>query len=250
MRGYAGAIVILGDTTLPSARRVRSYLTETCDDATRPSNVALRDGALVVEWEGGIGIASLVTEPIPWSDLLPICEQSWHWPEAAAALQKHQAQVIVSVGTTTDDAIHRAMLLTRLVGAVTSHSSARGVFWVDAGIVHSPAFFARRCLEMTRESLPLELWIGFNGLEDSDGLVSMCTMGLRKFGHPEIEVRHSSESQDDVFDIVFAAAHFLVETGADLKEGDVFEVSDEQQVPVHHVASSMDPSETAILLEL
>ncbi|MBI3843388.1 MAG: DUF4261 domain-containing protein [Planctomycetes bacterium] len=250
MHGYAGAIVLLGDKMLPSVRRVRTDLMQTSEDETRPTNVALREGALVVEYPDGIGIASLVPEPLPWSDLLPICEQSWHWPEAAKSLEKHQGQVVVSVGTTTDDAIHREMLLTRLVSAVTSQSSARGVFWVDAGVVHSPTYFVGRCIEMSRELLPLELWVGFNGLEDPDGLVSMCTMGLRKLGYPEIEVRHSSASQEDVFDIVFAAAHFVVDNRAVLKEGDVFEVSDEQQLPVHQVSSSMDASETAILLEM
>jgi uncharacterized protein DUF4261 len=243
----AMAMLALHEAKLPPPGAVRAALERSGAASHR---VTVRDGALTVELEGATGVAGILPSTMPRRDLLALCERAWYWPAAAEEMSAHGALAVVGVDAPRADRVDQSLLLTRLVAAIASDPNVIGIVWGDVGLVHSREEFVKRSDEASRELLPLELWIGFHGIESSPGKLSLATDGMREFDLPEIEVRDSTARPDDVYALVFNAAHYLFDHGPVLEDGHTFGLNEKQRIAVKRVPSSTDPSQTAILLQV
>ena len=244
------ALVALRDADFPPASAVFERLRRDRPDLPPIGQVERQPDVCSFVIGRDTAAISLMDAPIPWSDLERPCATAWYWPEATASLRDHQAHILVVVLSESEDRVATALLLTSLVAAVASSSDAVGVCWVPATLVHSPEAFLSASQEMSKEYLPLYLWVDFAIQQQHDGSYSLFTTGLREFGLMEIEVRGSYKDPEFLMDRVFNIAHYLLDNGPVLEDGETIGLSDDEEIPVSHGPSMWDERTTVIQLGL
>lgn len=209
-----------------------------------------KEGAMVFRIDGDLAAVSLVAQPIPWTQLAASCAGAWYWPEAAEALHGHTAHVLVAVQPEAADRLRAAMALTALAAAVARTTPAAGVYWSANGLVHSPDAFITYARQMTRDALPLLLWIQILLRDEGDGTHSVYTTGLREFNHMELEVHASQREPEFLLARVFDVIHYMLERNPVLRDGETIGTTDEERSPIAIGPSTLDPNTEVIHLAL
>ncbi|HEX7896966.1 MAG TPA: DUF4261 domain-containing protein [Planctomycetota bacterium] len=231
------AMVALKDVEAPVPERVFAELKKRWPDAPPPREVASKNGALTFKLDDALAAVALMPAPIPWSALEGPCAAAWYWPKAAEAMKAHPSHLLVTLSGGRRTPIDRCLLLTALTASVTAVSKAAGVYWGAGPVLQSPAAFLEVASEMKQDYLPLRLWIDFRLVRERPGVHSVYTTGLDAFGHMDLELPKSRQKPEALFDLAFNAAHYLLDRGPVLKDGDTFGTSAEQKIKVRHVPS-------------
>lgn len=205
--------------------------------------------------DGASVLVGLVAAPIPAGDLAsPIEAAGWYWPAAAAALGAHQAHAVVAAQRPGGlDAIELDLFLTQATAAVAAASGegAVGVYWGAGGVVHAPETFVWWAQQASREQLPLYLWLAFLARRWGDGGDVIATRGLAAYGLMEVEVvARPGADPEMLMERAFTAAHYLLEHGPVLRDGDTFGLSAAERIRVRHVPSVDDATRTVYRLML
>jgi hypothetical protein len=124
------------------------------------------------------------------------------------------------------DRVEKALLLTRLVTAAALSSPAVGVFWGPGRLVHPPQAFIDLGRDMSREQLPLYLWIDFRVEQDPESGWLLFTTGLEALGQPEIEVRRYQGDIRTLREAVYNVAHYLLDKRQVVHDGDTMQLSE------------------------
>jgi Domain of unknown function (DUF4261) len=192
----------------------------------------------------------LMTAPMPWSELEGPCASAFWWPEAASVLKAHVGHLILALQGGEMDAIGRNLQLTSVVAAVLATGDASGVYWGAGTLVIPPALFVEAARSMTRELLPLDLWIDFRVSRDEDGAISLFTTGLEDLGHMEIEISRWNVEPGTARESAWNVAHYLLDQGPVLDDGDSIGFGSDEQIRIRHLPSMWNPARTVIRLEL
>lgn len=152
---------------------------------------------------------------VPESALRSACARAWHWVEAAVEVPKATRQLLVAVLPEEDELepLDSALLLTCLAVAVLENVSATAIFWNHSGMLHEPKSFIEHAQGMNRRTIPVELWVEFRLVLNSDLTVSIGTWGLKAFALNEMEVSHSRRDPQWILRWLFNLAHFMFENG-------------------------------------
>ena len=231
------AMVALKDGEAPVPDRVVAELKKRWPDAPPARDLSTKKGVLTFKLDDALAAVALMPAPIPWSDLEGPCATAWYWPKAGEAMKAHKAHLIVTLSGGRRTPIDRCLLLTALTAAVTAASNAAGVYWGSGTVLQSPRAFLEVAGEMRQDSLPLRLWIDFRLVPERPGVYSLFTTGMEPFGHMDLEVPKSRQKPEAILDVAYNAAHYLLDRGPVLKDGDTFGTSAEQKIKVRHVAS-------------
>lgn len=205
---------------------------------------------LSFELDGAAVTLTLMRAPIPWGDLEGPARAAWHWPEATERLTTHRAHVIVAVLAPGMDRISTMLLLTRVVAAVAATTDASGVYWGEGPVVNAPDDFVEEAKRTSREQLPLYLWLAFQLSRNPDGTFTLATSGMRSFGFMELELVAMREKPATLVDRAFNFAHYLLDHGPVLKDGDTIGLSAHERFRIRHVPSAVDPSRMVFRIEL
>lgn len=116
--------------------------------------------------------------------------------------------------------------------------------------MHSPEQILDDAKTMSRDRLPLYSWIGFRGHCESDGTTTLFTEGMAAFGFMEIEIVKSHHNSELLIDRAFNMAHYVMDSGPVLKDGDTFGLSAEEMIKIRHSPSIWDKSRTVYRLDL
>lgn len=236
----AVAMVALNGPTPPTLRLA---------DLGPVGTVECRDEMTSFELEGSSVAIRFVPAPIPWGDLEGPCRRALFWPDAGKSLQEHKAHLVVTVGNPQADAIDRALLLTRVIVSVLDEADATGVYWGAGGVIQPPKAFLKLASDAGRDMLPLHLWLSFAVGRTKRGGVAGYTIGLAAFGHMEIEVLESPLPAGELLDRLYTCAHYLLEKGPVLKDGDPIGMSPEDRIPVRLVPSTFGHKGLVIQLQ-
>ena len=192
----------------------------------------------------------LMPAPIPWSDLSGPASAAWYWPEAAETLRPARAHAVISVRSENADPIELMFAITRVVSALALVSSALGVYLAGAGQVHKVEDFVSEATTATREQLPLYLWVRFDLVEQTDGTISLFTIGMAQFELMEIEFPHAPLEPQALMDRAFNIAHYLLEQGPVLSSGHTIGTSANEKFRVTHAASARKGLDLVYRIEL
>jgi hypothetical protein len=214
------------------------------------SEIKEKDQMLAFHVGSAVGAIALMPAPIPWPDLEGPCETAWYWPDASKALRKHSNHLLVSLLSPEYDAITTAQLLTCVTAAASESCDATGIYWGEGTLVHLPRTFVDQAKEMTRDYLPLYLWIDFRVQSHGKDAYDLFTTGLKYFGHMEIEVRNTRLEPMELIGRVFNVAHYLLDNGPVLKHGDTIGGDEKEKVRIKHAASMWDKSQKVLVLEM
>jgi len=184
---------------------------------------------------------TLSPSPIPWSELAGPCETAWHWPQATKRLQQHSAHLVVTATSRGLDVIDLTLSLTRVVAAAALSTPALGIYWDTAMQVHNVKSFVLEAEKAVRTQLPLYLWLRFGLVREDDGSTSLYTTGLAELDHMEVELPHSALDPQTMVDRAFNIAHYLLEKGPVLEDGQTIGISENEKFITAHAPSMLDP---------
>lgn len=227
-----------------------AFLQDHWKELPRAKEVRHEGDTLSFELDGAIVTLTLMRTPIPWGDLERPARAAWHWPEASERLRAHEAHVIAAVLAPGMDRLGAMLLLTRVVAAVAATTDSCGVYWGEGPVVNAPADFIEEAQRTSREQLPLYLWLAFHLERHPDGTFTLHTSGLRTFALMELELVAAREKASTLVDRAFNFAHYLLDHGPVLKDGDTIGLSAQERLRVRHVPSVIEPSRTVYRIEL
>ncbi len=214
-----------------------------------PAIVERRTGALVGEAGRERFVISLLPAALDSVDAERAAAAAWFWPGARDALAGHAAHLAIAV--TRGEPMTRATLLARIAAAVAlaAGENARAVLWTSAGALHEPGAFVEVVRRIEPEHLPVELWVAFALGEDPER-VTVETRGLAAFGLSEVEVVAGPGQGQEAYGFAFNVAHYLLQSGASVSEGETIGMSQRQRIPARYEPSRSDPARTVLRLEL
>lgn len=148
--------------------------------------------------------------------------------ESIAAAKNHRAHLLVAV---LDGAasLEAGKLYVKVAATCLKATNALGIY--DCGTVWLPENYIRGAMVMKEGNIPL-MDLVFIGLYRNENGTSSWTTGLRSFGKEELEVLNSSQSPDDIYDLLFNLCLYIIEEGAVLHDGETCGFSVEQKLPI------------------
>jgi len=185
-------------------------------------------GSLIFETDGLRVTCSLVRAPLPGSTVEECCGVNPLWPEAEQSIEGYQAHVIVSVSGASD-LLGGHVLFTQVLCSMLKQEHALAMYM--SPMVMSAEAYVQNAMLLKEGELPVQLWV-FVGLYEEEQGISSYTVGLRRFGHDEIEVLRSNRDLVDVFELTFHIAGYVVDCDAKLQDGETIGFSAEQQLPL------------------
>lgn len=245
------AMLALESPGLPDAASLQSFFDANWPDQPPIQEMSRVDDMLVVHVAGSRCVLAAGTQPIPWEELEGPTAAAWWWPEAEAKLKGHKAHLIATLSGEEGSLIDRTMLLTRLVAsAAASMNKARGVYWGAGTLVHAPEQFIEDAAQMTREELPLNLWVDFRPQRNPDGTLGIFTTGLSALGHAEMEVAASRSDPEAVMARLVEVAYQLVDRDVSPEDGELIDVPPGKPVLVNKRPSLWGRDQTVLQVQL
>ncbi|QDU87852.1 hypothetical protein Pla175_12190 [Pirellulimonas nuda] len=243
------SLVALADQEVPSPDDVAQCMADAFPDASPLAVSGSTPRAATFDWGPATVNYTLVDRPIPWSQIEGPCATAWYWPEAEAVMRRHAAHLFVTLLSEKRDPIDRSMRLTQLVTAVSEAAGADGIVWGPSSLVHEPAAFRKLATTMSREDLPLHLWVDFRVSELDDGAFALFTTGMEALGSRELEVNRFVGEPHVLAGYAYNIAHYLLEKTPQLKEGEAIGLPDGAQASIRFEPSLVDESLEAIRLD-
>lgn len=214
------AMVALEAPALPPVAELAAFHDGTWKDGPPLADAARADDMVTVNMGASRGVIAAASHAIPWEELEGPCQGAWWWPEAEARLRTHRAHLIVTLSG-AEDLIARTMRLTRLVASVAATTrGVLGVYWGAGTLVHAPEAFIEDAAQMTREEMPLNLWVDFRPQRNGDGTLGIFTTGMVALGQMELEVTGSTGDPEHVMAQVVELAYRLVDEGMRPHDGE------------------------------
>ena len=190
-----------------------------------------------------VGFLAHMPAPVPGDEAAENADGNFLWPEGKAAAQAHRSHVIVTnMGSGEVPPIQSAVTVARLALVALELFDGIGVYWGNASVSNSREVFESFCQDLSEEHVPLPVMMRFQFVPQSDRTLSLYTLGLRQFGLMEIEVERSRKDLGDIFEFVSNIAHYLVQSGPVIQDGNTVGGTAEEQIIVRHKPSMIDKS--------
>lgn len=186
---------------------------------------------------------SFMPAPIPTGEAERAAD-SFLWPNGSR-FAVHTSHVVVGSGGTHPDRVGAALALTELAVAALRAFNGTAVYWGSGSITVKRDQFLEFALGATREHLPLYLWCRFQVVRPAENRFGLYTIGLRQFDVMELEVDDSAWKPSELLEFAYNMAHYLVQSGPVIKDGDTVGGSDAQRITVRHGTSTSDPTRMA-----
>jgi hypothetical protein len=243
------ALVALERPELPSFETVAQWLEEHFPAAPRPQAAGATDKLVTLTLGDFTAAVTLVPRPIPASQLEGPAATAWYWPDAAAALSHHQAHLLVTLIDEGGATLKKAMALTQLAAAGAATSPSIGVFWGPGRLVHPSAAFIDQSLQLEENNLPLFSWIDFRIEPLEVGGYRLYTTGLEALGQSELEVARFEGSPQELLDLAYNIAHYLLDKRKVVNDGDTIGLTDQVRATAYRRRSMLDGELEVIGLE-
>ena len=167
------------------------------------------------------------------------------WPDGREEAATHQAHVIVTnMGSGNQSPIQSAISVSQLALVALKLFDGLGVYWGNASVCNSRAVFEDFCQGMSDEHLPIPVWLRFQLVPASDGGIRIYTLGMCQFDLMDIEVDRCTMDIDNLFEFVANIAHYLIQSGPIIADGNTVGGSAEERILVRHRPSMIDKKKT------
>jgi hypothetical protein len=244
------AMIALEAPALPDVTAMNTFFDGTWTGQPSISETSRLDDMVVVHVAGARGALALAGHPIPWEELEGSCAAAWWWPEAEQRLKAHRAHLLATLAAPGGTLLEQTMILTRLVAAAAAVlPKAAGIYWGSGTLVHSPEAFIEDAAQMTREELPLNLWVDFRPQRNPDKTLGIFTTGMAGLGHREIEVAASTGDPEGVMARVVELAYHLVDQGLHPGDGEIVEIPPGVNLVVQHRPSLWERDATVLQVD-
>lgn len=188
-----------------------------------------------------VGFLAHLPIAIPEGEAEENADRNFLWPDGRKEAATHQSHVIVTnVGAGDQSPIQSALAVSRLALVALKLFDGIGVYWGNASVCNSRAVFEDFCEDMSEEHVPVPVWLRFQLVGASDKGIGLYTLGMQQFGLMDIEVDRCKMDVGDLFEFVSNIAHYLIQSGPVIADGNTVGGTEEERILVRHRPSMID----------
>lgn len=177
-----------------------------------------------------IAIAMIPTA-VPEGEVERAAAYNYFLENGVEETSKHRGHIILSIMNAGKNAVQENLLYSKIASAVMNNSKSIGIYIGSRTLVLKKDFYQDNVELMTEEDLPLFNWIYF-GLITENGKQSVYTYGLADFGKQEMEIIDSENSTEELSEMMFSLAHYVIASDVTLKDGETIGLSAEQKLGI------------------
>lgn len=199
------------------------------------------DNVAVNRGEEFIGLIAHIPMPIPEDEAAQNASHNFLWPNGEEEAGRHQSHVIVTgpLGVEATP-VQSAIAVSRLALVALELFDGIGVYWGNGSITNSREVFQDLCAGMCEEHVPVPAWMRFQLARGSDGDIGLYTVGMKQFGLMDIECDRSPMEVEDLIEFDSNIAHYLIQSGPIIADGNTVGGTEEQRILVRHEPSMID----------
>lgn len=169
--------------------------------------------------------------PVPAEEIKATADYNYFWENGKEEAPKHQGHIILSLTGGGKNPVKENLLYSKVVSSILNNSNALGMYMGGRSLLMKKDFYLANVEMMSEEDLPLYNWI-YIGLRQENGKQSVYTFGLSDFNKKEIEILDSPHSLEELSDMIFNLAHYVIAGNVDLKDGETIGMSAEQKLKI------------------
>ena len=243
------AFVLLSNPKLPTpASIIKAHKTWQPD---RPLTVEEHDGdSIVLLTTSGLRVhVALMNRPVPNGEADAMLRFSVaEDPEGLEArVAGHRAHLVVATETSEGEPIAALVAHTRALAAVASAAGAIAIYDGLARATFPVPFFN----SLACEENPIPLWTGVSVGRESREVLSFVSLGMGRFGVPNLLVAAPNDQADDAYNFLFGLCQYVLDNGPFDPDDTVGHPdNDDFQLPIASVPSPVYPSETVLRIEI
>lgn len=205
------------------------------------AEVDARNVVTVTRGESIVGFLAHVPAPIPDGEAEGNADGNFLWPNGRDEAAKHRSHVIVTnLGAGDQTPVQSAIAVSRLALVALKLFDGIGVYWGNASVCNSRDVFEGFCEDLSEEHIPVPVWLRFQLVRASDDEIGLYTLGMGQFGLMDIEVDRCIMNPQDLFEFVVNIAHYLIQSGPVIADGNTVGGSEDERVVVRHLPSRID----------
>jgi hypothetical protein len=243
------AMIALGPNAHPSVAAIQADLARQWPSLPKAEAAEEKDNTFAFRVGTLDVVAGLMPGPIPWSDLEGPCATSWLWKDAASVLRSHATHLILTVSGEAE-VLDRVRLLTQVTSSILATCpEALGVFWTEARMVIQPPLFRDFATKFLPDGLPLYIWVDFRVGKTDSGKSAGFTSGMASLGHMEFETEDSPEPPGELRQRFFGLAHYVLENGPVIRDGDTIGEDVNERIRVVYADSAFGHKGKVMRLE-
>lgn len=188
------------------------------------------DGSILAFDVGSMTVAvSFMPFPVPEHEAETVAANNYLWPQAVETVKGHKAQILTAVVGKDDGPVELGTLYTKILAACLKQPNALGAY--TSGTVFPPDFYLAVADAMRGGELPILAWIYFGLYRTSKG-TSAYTYGMTAFGKDEMEILDSAAQPQELRDMLFDFAYYVLDGDVTLQDGETIGFSEEQKLPI------------------
>jgi Domain of unknown function (DUF4261) len=209
----------------------------------RGHSADITKGSIIGVARGGVNVGFLahMPAPIPKREAEENADGNFLWPNGRDEAAKHRSHVIVTnFGAADQTPVQSAIAVSRLALVALQLFDGIGVYWGNACVCNSREVFEGVCEKVSEEHLPVPVWLRFQPVRASDDEIGLYTLGMSQFGLMEIEVDRCRMNLQDLFEFVSNIAHYLIQSGPVIADGNTVGGNEDERILVRHRSSMFD----------
>lgn len=168
---------------------------------------------------------------VPDNEVENVAGYNYFWENGVKETAKHKGHIILSIMNAGKNAIEENVLYSKLASSVMNNSKSLGIYIGGRTLVLKKEFYQANIEMMTEVNLPLYNWIYF-GLREENGKQSVYTYGLTDFGKKEMEIVDSQNSLEELSEMMFNLAHYVIAYDVKLNDGETIGISADQKLKI------------------
>lgn len=169
--------------------------------------------------------------PIPGDEIKSTAEYNYYWQNGVEEATKHKGHVILSIMDAGKNPVEENILFNKVATAILNNSKSLGIYIGSRTLLLKKDFYLTNSETMTEKDFPLYNWIYF-GLRQENGKQSIYTYGLADFNKPEMEIIDSKHSLEELSEMMFNLAHYVIATDVTIKHGETVGMSETQKLEI------------------
>lgn len=195
-----------------------------------PDSLSPRGDSLCFTLAGMTVTCCYLDYPIPAGRAEEYCLYNTSWLTGTKEIANYRGHLLLSVSD-CKSALAGYMLCTTLAASWLSTQDAIAFLFPDQQLILDARYFVQQAEALGDGELPVELWVSF-GTYVGEGGNCAYTFGLEEFGKREVEILHSRRSEDDLLDLLYDVASYVIGENQTLRDGDVIGFREDEHLRV------------------
>lgn len=168
---------------------------------------------------------------IPGDEVTTTAEYNYLWQNGVEEASKHKGHIVLSITNSGKNPIKENILYNKIAASALKNSKSIGIYIGGRTLLLEKEFYLANTESMSEENLPLYNWVYF-GFRQENEKQSAYTYGLADFGKKEMEIINSSQSLEELSEMMYNLTHYVLAYDVALNDGETIGMSAEQKLRI------------------